>query len=114
MARTLNTSTEIDNYVTDVLAQARHHAHNVELIIQPLATEVRNRLGPNDTIEVYERNGTLARTCWITISNKRYCFTYDYSDHSIALRDRSLQGTLRFTFDNKTTLNQIRQQIMKL
>lgn len=114
MARRLVTSRQIDNYVASVIAAANHHAPPVEHVIQPLANAVRARLSPNDTIDVYERNGAVARTCWVRIAGKRYCFSYDYTNHVIDLRDRGLQGGLRFAFDNTTTMAQIRAQVAAL
>ncbi|MES1264729.1 MAG: hypothetical protein ABUU24_03645 [Variovorax sp.] len=114
MARRLTTSRQIDNYVASVIADASHHAPQVEDVILPLSNAVRARLGPADTIEVYERNGVVARTCWVRIAGARYCFSYDYTTHVINLRDRGLQGNLRFAFDNTTTAAQIRAQVAAL
>lgn len=114
MARRLTTTRQIDSYVASVITDARHHASSVEHIIQPLADAVLARLGPNDTLEVYERNGVIARTCWVRIAGIRYCFSYDYTNRVIDLRDRGLQGALRFSFDNSTTSSQIHTQISAL
>lgn len=114
MARRLMTSSQIDNYVASVIADANHHAPQVQHVMQPLADAVRARLGPNDAIEVYERNGVVARTCWVRIAGERYCFSYDYTNHVIDLRDRGLQGNRRFAFDNATTTAQIDAQVVAL
>ncbi|MCY1220227.1 Integron cassette protein [compost metagenome] len=114
MARRLTTNGQIDSYIASVITEANHHAPQVEHVIQPLASAVRARLGPNDTIDVYERNGVVARTCWVRIAGARYCFSYDYTNHVIDLRERSLQGNLRFAFDNGTAAAQIRAQVAAL
>jgi len=114
MARRLTTSGQIDIYVASVISDATHHAHQVKHVIQPLADAVRARLGSNDTIDVYERNGVVARTCWVRIAGNRYCFSYDYTNQVIDLRDRGLQGNLRFSFDNATTGAQIGAQVAAL
>ena len=73
MARHLRTNIEIDNFITKVIAEANHHAPNVGAIIMPLSSAVRARLNlAVDKVEVYERNGNLARTCWVTIGGNRY------------------------------------------
>ena len=93
---------------------ANHHAGNVERVIQPLANAVRARLGPNDTIDVYERNGVIARTCWVRIAGNRYCFSFDYTNRVINLLESGLQGRLIFAFDNATTTAQIHAQVTAL
>ncbi|WP_131798470.1 hypothetical protein [Acidovorax sp. GW101-3H11] len=114
MARRLTTIGQINRYVASVIADANHHAPQVSQVIQPLANAVLARFGPNDTIDVYERQGVVARTCWVRIAGTRYCFSYNYTNHVIDLRDRSLQGNLRFAFDNATTTAQIRAQVAAL
>jgi hypothetical protein len=103
MARNLPTDADIDAFIAKVILEAQHHAPWVAQIIQPLSDEVRRRLvlGP-DTVEVYERNGNLARTCWVTLSGNRYVFTYDYGGRKIDLKDRTLRGRLIQSFDNTT------------
>lgn len=103
MARHLRTNIEIDNFITKVIAEANHHAPNVAAIIMPLSSAVRARLNlAVDKVEVYERSGNLARTCWVTIGGSRYTFTYNYSSGQIDLKAGSLQGMLRSSFDNHT------------
>ena len=114
MARRLLTAHDIDVYVASVIVDANHHAAQVAAVIQPLSDEVRARLGPTDTIDVYERNGITARTCWVKIAGKRYCFSYNYKLNTIELRDGSTQGSLRYTFTNATTLLQIQAQAAAL
>lgn len=114
MARLLMTNKQIDDYVDSVIVDANHHASQVALVIQPLANAVRAKLGPNDTIHVYERMGVTARTCWIRIAGNRYCFSYNYSNLGIDLRNNGLQGGLRFSFDNSTSAAQITAQVSAL
>lgn len=115
MARRLPTVAHINAYVAAVTTAATHHAPNVEHAIGPLARAVVQRLNlPIDNVSVYERNGQLARTCWVTIGGNRYVFTYNYSSHEIDLRQHSTQGQLLFSFDNATTLAAITAQAKAL
>ena len=115
MARNLKTNKQIDDFIDQVIEKASHHAPNVETTIQPLSDEVRKRITLGvDKLEVYERNGNLARTCWVTINHNRYVFTYNYKAQKIDLRDGSLQGTTIFQFDNATSLRTIATEIGKL
>lgn len=115
MARKLTTNQEIDTFIAKVLGEAHHHGGNVEHVIQPLSDEVRQSLNlKRDTVEVYERNGNLARTCWVTLNGSRYVFTYNYKTQQIDLRDHSIQGALRFSFDNATPFTDIQREVANL
>jgi hypothetical protein len=112
MARKLTTNQQIDAFIAKVIAEAHHHGGKVEHVIQPLSDEVRQRLSLGiDKVEVYERNGNLARTCWVTLQGKRYVFSYNYQSEKIELRDQSTQGTVRFEFDNSTSLAAIQREV---
>ena len=115
MARQLKTNAEIDSFITRVIGEANHHGANVNSIIQPLSDEVRQRLNLGvDKVEVYERNGNLARTCWVTLGGKRYVFSYNYHAEKIELRLKTLQGAVLFEFDNTSTQADIVREVAKL
>ncbi len=115
MARQLTTNRQIDAFINKVIVEANHHSPGVAQIIMPLSQAVRGRLNlAQDRVEVYERLGQLARTCWVTLGGKRYAFSYNYDDKKIDVRDRSIQGTLIFQFDNQTTAASIRRVVASL
>ena len=115
MARKLSTDAEIDDFIEKVLEAAEHHGGKVKDVILPLSEAVRARLNlVVDTVSVYERNGELARTCWVTLSGKRYAFSYDYADEKIDLRDGSIQGANIAEFDNHTSRAAIKRIVANL
>lgn len=115
MARILQTDAEIDAFISKVIGEANHHGANVNAIIQPLSDEVRQRLNlGSDKVEVYERNGKLARTCWVTIAGSRYVFSYNYDSQKIELRAGTTQGDKLFDFDNQTSQPDIAREVAKL
>lgn len=115
MARRLRTNREIDAFVSKVIREANHHAQGVASVIMPLSTAVRSRLslGP-DIVEVYERNGELARTCWVVLGGRRYVFRYSYKTRRIELLAGSLRGAQVAAFDNHSTGSQIVNDIGNL
>ncbi|MQW86000.1 hypothetical protein [Sinorhizobium saheli] len=115
MARQLLTNVEIDDFIAKVIREANHHAPNVGAVITPLSNAVRARLNlATDKVEVYERNGQLARTCWVTIGGRRYVFTYNYGSGQIDLKAGTLQGAIRSSFDNSTQASTITHQAARL
>ena len=115
MARHLRTNTEIDNFITKVIQDANHHAPNVAAVVTPLSNAVRARINlAIDKIAVYERNGNIARTCWVTIGGNRYVCTYNHDTQKIDLKRRTLQGALIFQFDNNTSAQSIAVQVAAL
>lgn len=115
MARSLTTDIEIDAFIDKVINEAAHHAPAVELIIFPLSQAVRSKLNlAQDRVDIYERLGQMARTCWVVISGKRYVFSYNYDDQKIDLRDRSIQGAVIFQFDNQTSQATLQQVVGNL
>lgn len=104
MARRLETNDEIDEFIGKVIGEAEDHAPQVEAVIQPLSDAVRKRIDLNrDKVEVFERDGNLARTCWVTIEGKRYVFSYEYDGGRIVAKHRSTHGQPFANFDNSTS-----------
>lgn len=115
MARKLTTDQEIDDFIKKVIEAAQHHGRNVEHVIKPLSDEVRQRLNLQpDKVEVWERNGKLARTCWVTLQGARYVFSFNYKSKKIELRQHSTQGAVLFDFDNSTSIADIQREVGKL
>ncbi|MGR8964209.1 hypothetical protein [Rhizobium leguminosarum] len=105
----------MDKFIAKVIGDANHHAANLAAVIAPLSNAVRARINlAIDKVEVYERNDQLARTCWVTISGRRYVFTYNYGSGQIDLKVGSLQGALRSSFDNNTPAGTIAHQTARL
>lgn len=115
MARRLKNDAEIDRFISTVINEADHHAGNVNEVVQHLSDAVRQRLNlSTDKVEVYERNGKLARTCWVTLKGNRYVFSYNYKAARIDLRKQSTQGQQLSSFDNSTSQSTIRKEVSKL
>lgn len=115
MARRLTTNKQIDAFIHRIIGEANHHSPEVAQIIMPLSQEVRTRLNlAQDRVEIYERLGQMARTCWITLGGNKYVFSYNYVDKKIDLRSRSIQGTLIFQFDNQSTASEVHREVGKM
>ena len=116
MARKLNSDQEVDDFIETVkkAAQAKHGA-NVRTVIEPLSQEVRKRfVWGRDEIAVLERNGNLARTCWVTINGARYVFSFDGDKKVIQLKPRSTRQKPQATFDNSTSQADIQHEVGRL
>lgn len=115
MARRLRTNNQIDAFISRIINEANHHSPEVAQIILPLSQAVRAKLIlAQDRVEIYERLGRLARTCWVTLGGNRYAFSYNYNSQKIDLRARSIQGPLIAQFDNRTTALRIQRVVTSL
>jgi len=113
MARHLQTRKQIDDFIDMVTDKAHHHAPGVAQIIDPLSQAVLGHPGFSG-LEVYERNGNLARTCWVTVGANRWVFSYSYGQHVIELRQKSTRGPVVFSFDNQTSAAALHRQVNRL
>jgi hypothetical protein len=118
MAISLTTLPQINAYVAKVISEAQHHAAPVAAVIPPLAAAVIARLNlAIDDVSIYQRNGKLARTCWVTFGgtpSRRWVFSYNYAQQKIDLRQHSVQGPTVFQFDNSTSAAAIAAQVASL
>lgn len=111
MAKRLTTDIQIDDFISKIIVEAQHHAPQVANIIRPLSDAVRGRLNLlQDRVEVFERNGSLARTCWVTVGKNRYVFSYNYQSFEIQLKCKNTHGAVKFLFNNGTPHSDILQQ----
>lgn len=103
MARRLNNLNQLNAYIGSVIIAANHHATTVNTVIPTLKRDVLARFNwASDKIEVYERGGQIARTCWLTLNSARYVFTYNYGTGQIDLKSQSIQGNTIASFQNST------------
>jgi len=116
MARKLRSIEEINDFVASVTDAAEHHAPKVKRAVSLLAEAVLAQLDfPRDSVvEVYERNGQIARTCWVSRGHQRWVFSYNYRDEAIDLRQRSTQGLTLCQFDDDTDRAKLFEQIERL
>lgn len=115
MARRINSLGQLNAYIGNIISAANHHAPNVNLVIPTLQQDVLARFNwVSDKIEVYERGGQIARTCWLTLNKNRYVFTYNYGTGNIDLKRHSIQGRTIATFQNSTSVATIRAVIAGL
>jgi Integron cassette protein VCH_CASS1 chain len=115
MAKKLTTNAEIDAFITKVIGEANHHAPSVNAVIYPLSQAVRAHLNLSvDEVLVYERNGKLARTCWVMVGGSKYVFSYNYKQKKIDLRVTSTKGRVIYQFDNNTATSAILAQAAAL
>jgi hypothetical protein len=115
MAIRLTTNAQIDRFIANVITAAHHHGPNVETVVQPLSDAVRRRLNLGvDKIEVYQRLGNIARTCWVTIGGARYAFSYNHAAGQIEMRERTLQGRVLASFNNGTSIRQIARNVAQM
>ncbi|MEW9702714.1 hypothetical protein [Paenibacillus sp. SI8] len=110
----LKDSDQMREYLRGVLAQAGHHAQNVEACVMALFGGVIAYKDKGTNIEVKEHDGEMKNVLWFQIKGKRYAFTYNHDDQCIEMRENSTQGPVKVSFDDAWTLQQIRSLFASL
>lgn len=100
--------TTLQRYLRGVLADALHHAGNVNEIVLGLAGAIISRKDEDTRLEVHTaRGGGLGRALTVTIGGHRYAFSYDHDGECINMKDGSYQGPVLHQFTNDTSLAEV-------
>jgi integron cassette protein len=95
-------------YVRSVIADAKHHANNVEEIILALAGAVISRQDDGSPLAVHSgKSGGMGRALTVTIRGNRYALSYSHADKAIQMKEGSFQGNVLHQFTNATPLSEV-------
>ena len=104
----LSDSEKMREYLRGVLARAGHHAQKVEACIIAIFGGVIAYKDKGTDLEVKEHDGDMKNVLWVQIKGKRYAFTYNHHKECIEMRENSLRGQVKVSFDDTWTLKSIR------
>lgn len=96
----------LKQYIEGVMGRAAHHAGNVDGVALALAGAIVWKKDEDD-IEVMASAGATKNVLWVKFNSVRYAFSYNHSDQTIELRQRSTQGPVLYSFDNSTPYSEI-------
>ena len=86
MARKLVDRNATDAFIVRVLERASH-ALGMHGPVKTIYAQMIKLIDfEKDTVEVFERNGEIARTTWVTLQGCRMVFTYDYPGKRLLLK----------------------------
>jgi len=95
-------------YLRGVLADAKHHANNVEEIVLALAGAVMSRQDEGVPLEVHSaKGGGLGNALTMTVGGERYALSYDHPGRSIQMKEGSFRGPVIHRFNNATPLSEV-------
>jgi hypothetical protein len=95
-------------YLRSIIADAKHHANNVEEIILALAGGVISRQDEGTPLEVHSgKGGGMGRALTVTIGGDRYALSYSHDERAIQMKIGSFQGDVIHRFTNATPLSQV-------
>lgn len=107
MARTVTDIDVLQEYISGVMANAEHHAGEVEEIALAVAGAIIWRKdGP---IQVWERNGSMTNALWATINGRRYFFSYNHDEKTIDVHGDGKGGPWLASFDNRTPITEVKE-----
>jgi hypothetical protein len=102
-------------YLRGVLADAKHHANNVEEIVLALAGAVISRQDEGLPLEVHSaKGGGLGRALTITVGGQRFALSYNHDEHAIQLKAGSFQGNVIHKFTNATPISEVAEVFANL
>lgn len=103
---TINNIDLLRDYLIGVLDRANHHAHNVNEIALAIVGGIIWRT--TDNIRVLSRQGDMKNVLWLQVGDRRLCFVYNHSTAQIDIRESTIQGVTIISFDNSTSISDIK------
>lgn len=97
----------LEDYLQGVMNRADHHAENVDEVVLALMGAALWRKDAKP-LEVRQQLGEAANVIWFEVNGTRYALAYNHSTRMIELRARTIRGTVVESFDNQTTMAQVR------
>jgi len=100
---------EMQKYINGVMERSNHHAGNVNEVVLAMAGAIVWKKDTDKPIQVMIHEGETKNVLWIYINRTRYAFSYNHKSGQIELRKGSTQGKVLYSFDNASTVSQIKQ-----
>lgn len=94
------------------MGRADHHALMVNEIVLALIGGVIWR--STDDVQVKQYAGNPANILWMTIEDRRYCFAYKHESSEIEIRDGGIKGVVLHTFNNTTSIADVKDIFQNL
>ena len=107
MAITVKDIDTLQEYIKGVMGRADHHAGNVNEIVLALAGAIVWKKDIS-SIKVMERAGETKNVLWVNINSKKYAFVYNHNTGKIDMREKTIQGSSLYQFDNNTSLSKLK------
>lgn len=107
MAVPIRTVDDLGNYLNGMLANADHHAYNIEEVVLKLVGAVVMLKDPGTVMECRAVHGETANVVWVYINGTRYAFAYQHNPPAIEIRERSLRGPVVASFDNSQSMRDV-------
>ena len=107
----LNTIEDLQKYFNGVKERANNHAGNVNNIIYPLLSFV---ILYSSYINAREYKGELANIVKVDIKNKSLCIMYEHETESIIVKEKNHKGIPLKSFNNESTIEDIKDFFNKI
>lgn len=106
MPTTLQNIEILKEYLSGVLDRADHHAQNVNEIALAIAGGIIWKTTNN--IKVLSRDGEMKNVLWLQVVNRKLCFVYNHNSLNIEVKEGSIQGNVIESFNNASSLSNIK------
>ncbi len=112
MAITIDKIGALKEYFNGVMNRADHHADGVNEIVLALIGGVIWRA--EGEFEVKQYNEAPANILWMYVAGERYCFKFDHNRGTIDCCKGGHNGEVIQSFDNSTTISEVKDFFARL
>lgn len=103
----------LNEYLNGVMNRANHHATNVNEVALTIAGAIVWRATEDMTVRSNNSRGT-GNMLWFFVKDKRYVLSYNQQSQTIDLLERSIEGTVLYSFDNSWSAIDVKNIFAKL
>jgi hypothetical protein len=96
----------LQQYIRGVMTRADHHAHDVDEVILAIVGGVLWRA--DGDLQVRGEDGDLKNVLWFEVDGERYAISYRREPPSVEIRQHSTQGPAIHSFDDDSSLADIK------
>jgi hypothetical protein len=98
---------QVQLYFAGVMGRSDHHAKTVGGVALTLLGAVLWKKDKDTQLEVRRNEGAMGNVAWFEVGGNRYALTYNHTNETIDLHERTQSGRIIESFNNKTPSSKV-------